>query len=186
MNPVKINIVIMMIISVKVAKVVNLKVLKIISIVIIIHSQRIDLTFYLLGCYPTTSRGAPCAPKSMCREPPRGGGRSCARALCIAISDDRGAESSVAPRAERVEVQSRGRLSSDLRGRGIAQPIALRAVTGSRCGGSRGARRRNADVPMASDHCLRTRDCLTGVTMRRECLGSLRTADLELALRWGI
>jgi sulfonate transport system substrate-binding protein len=30
-----------------------------------------------------------CAPKSMCREPPRGGGRSCARALCIAISDDR-------------------------------------------------------------------------------------------------
>jgi RIO kinase 2 len=27
-----------------------------------------------------------CAPKSMCREPPRGGGRSCARALCIAIS----------------------------------------------------------------------------------------------------
>jgi hypothetical protein len=31
--------------------------------------------------------GAPRAPpKSMCREPPRGGGRSCARALCIAIS----------------------------------------------------------------------------------------------------
>ena len=30
----------------------------------------------------------------MCREPPRAGGRSCARVLCIAISDDRGDESS--------------------------------------------------------------------------------------------
>jgi hypothetical protein len=42
--------------------------------------------FYHHRCYPTTSRGAPCAPKSKCREPPRAGGRSCARVRCIAIS----------------------------------------------------------------------------------------------------
>jgi hypothetical protein len=60
--------------------------------------EMIEQTFELLLCQlpsePTTSRGAPCAPKSMCRVPPRAGGRSCAGVLCIAISDDRGAESS--------------------------------------------------------------------------------------------
>jgi serine/threonine protein kinase len=48
------------------------------------HIKPTYIHFYLLGCYPTTSRGAPCAPKSLCRVPPRGGGRSCSRVLCIA------------------------------------------------------------------------------------------------------
>src|SRR6202011_5352072 len=49
--------------------------------------------FYLPACYPTTVRGAPCAPRSMRRERPRVGRTSRPRELCTTIPDDRGDES---------------------------------------------------------------------------------------------
>jgi hypothetical protein len=91
-------------------------------------NQNIDYhAVYLLGCDPTTSRGAPCAPQSMCREPPRGGGRSCARALCIANSAQEEEEEEEACNEEVVSEElkacSRQRYRGIWRGKQVAAAV---------------------------------------------------------------